>query len=113
MSDIIKILVQEAPAIIKIVNANVPSKIKIISENVVERVTQGDIVFGETPAGTINGSNATFTTAFDFVPGKVAVYVNGLLQKLITHYNTTGTKTIIFNDSPLPGDLIEVDYVKQ
>lgn len=72
-----------------------------------------EIILGEIPTGLINGSNATYTTLFDFVPSKVAVYVNGLLQKKITHYNTSGTTTILFVDSPLTGDIIEVDYIKQ
>lgn len=71
-----------------------------------------DIVFGETPAGAIDGSNATFTTAFDFVPGKIVVFLNGLLQKIVTHYNTSGTTTILFNDSPHVGDIVEVNYIK-
>lgn len=113
MSDYVDIVVDATPDIVEVVVENPPAFIEVVNEQVIERVVQEEIIFGETPAGTIDGSNATFTTAFDFVPGKVAVFLNGLLQKLVTHYNTTGTDTIIFNDSPVSGDIIEVNYIKQ
>lgn len=69
-------------------------------------------VFGETPSGTVNGSNATFTTAFSFVPETVEVFVNGLKQKRVTHFNTSGSNTILFSDSPQSGDLILVNYLR-
>lgn len=71
-----------------------------------------DFVFGETPAGLVNGSNATYTTAFDFEPETVIPSINGLEQKLGTHYITMGNNTIIFNDSPTTGEIITVTYIK-
>jgi hypothetical protein len=71
------------------------------------------IVYNEVPAGAINNSNATFLTAFDFIPGKILVYINGLKQEPVTHFQTSGTKTIMFSDSPLVGEKISVDYIKQ
>lgn len=71
-----------------------------------------NLLFGESPIGLINGSNATFTTPFNFVPGKLEVFVNGLLQKLVTHYQTSGVNTIIFNDSPQTGDIILLNFIK-
>lgn len=67
-------------------------------------------VVGETPAGLVNGSNATYTTAFNFDPASVEVYVNGIRQKLVTHFNTSGLSTIILGDSPQTGDLLQVNY---
>jgi hypothetical protein len=32
----------------------------------------------ETPTGSVNGSNTTFTTAFAFFPGTLKVWVNGV-----------------------------------
>lgn len=113
MSDFVDIVIEALPDIVEVMVENPPAYVEVINDQVIERVVEADTVYGETPAGTIDGSNATFTTAFDFVPGKIAVYINGLLQKPVTHYNTSGTNTIFFNDSPLTGDLIEVDYVKQ
>lgn len=71
-----------------------------------------DFVFGETPSGLVNGSNATFTTAFNFIPGTVIPSINGLEQKVGTHYITMGNNQIIFNDSPTTGEIITVTYIK-
>lgn len=71
-----------------------------------------EFVFGETPAGLVNGSNATYTTAFDFVPESVVPSINGLEQKAGTHFITMGNDTIIFNDSPTTGEIITVTYIK-
>lgn len=68
-------------------------------------------IYNEQPSGLINGSNNSFTTASNFQPGKVSVFINGLLQKIITHYNTTGTNTILLNDSLTVGDQIQVNYI--
>ena len=74
--------------------------------------SSASFVFGETPAGLVNGSNATYTTAFNFVPGSVIPSINGLEQKLGTHFITMGNNQIIFNDSPTTGDTITVTYIK-
>jgi len=72
----------------------------------------GNTVVGESPNGTINGSNATFTTDFDFVPESVLFFRNGLAQYNPTHYTTSGTTTIILNFSPIVGDVLTVNYNK-
>lgn len=69
-------------------------------------------VLNETPAGVVNGSNATFTTAFAFVPGQVSVRINGLSQRPLIDFTTTGTQTILFTESPLVGDSLQVDYLR-
>jgi hypothetical protein len=65
---------------------------------------------GEVPSGAINGSNATFTSAFDFIPGKVTVYSSGIRLKLGTDFNTSGTRTIQLTFSPSAGESITIDY---
>lgn len=57
-------------------------------------------VTGEIPTGLINGSNATFTSAFPFDPLSVEVFLNGLRQQVIADYNTVGNTQIIFLVSP-------------
>jgi len=69
-------------------------------------------VIGETPMGAINGSNATFMTAYSFVPESVRVMVNGIRLKLLDEYTTTGLTTINLMVSPEVNDLILVDYKK-
>lgn len=70
------------------------------------------LVENETPSGLVDGSNATFNSANDFVPASVEVFINGLKQKPIVHYITMGTQTIIFADSPQTGDQILINYQK-
>lgn len=68
------------------------------------------MVYGEVPTGAINGSNATFTTEFDFVPETVQVILNGMIQKLVQDYNTSGTQTITLNVSPSSGETLTINY---
>lgn len=62
--------------------------------------------------GTIDGSNAIFTTTQNFDPDITIVFINGVKQKKPTHYNTIGTNVITFSDSPQVGDILEINYVK-
>lgn len=66
----------------------------------------------ETLVGIIDNSNSTFTTSFNFEPSSTNVYINGIRQKKPLHYNTVGNNTIIFTDSPLIGDSLEINYIK-
>lgn len=70
------------------------------------------LVLNEIPAGVVNGSNATFTTAFNFVPGQIAVRINGLSQRFALDFTTIGTTTILFSESPGIGDSLQVDYLR-
>lgn len=69
-------------------------------------------VEGETPMGVIDGSNATFVSQFDFIPESVEVEINGLGQRRILDFNTSGTRLIIFSESPQAGDSVRIDYVR-
>lgn len=62
--------------------------------------------------GVIDGSNNIFTTSFGFDPDTTIVFINGIKQRKPAHYNTAGLNTIIFSDSPLIGDILEINYVK-
>jgi hypothetical protein len=78
--------------------------------------SSGDRVLKEALTGTQDGSNATFTTQFEFIPGTEEVRINGITQENIpgtSCYFTTGTHTVVFTDSPLPSDYLEIDYTKQ
>lgn len=71
-----------------------------------------DYVINEIPSGLINGINATFTTAFDFVPGTEEVYLNGLKLVKLEDYNTTGTNQIDLYVAPGIGEELSVNYTK-
>lgn len=63
----------------------------------------------ETPSGTCNGSNVTFTFANTPATGMYQVFINGLLCEVTTDYSVTGT-TITFVLPPLAGDRVRVNY---
>lgn len=67
----------------------------------------------ETPAGAVDGINATYTSSFDFIPETVKVYVNGLLMKRLQDFNTYGTNQINMSVSLGVGETIQIDYYKQ
>lgn len=66
--------------------------------------------YNETPTGLVNGVNATYTSTFNFIPETVRVYLNGLIQRKPTDYNTSGNDTILFTTSPETGDEIRIHY---
>lgn len=70
------------------------------------------LVFGEIPLGLVNGSNATFTSAFEFVPESLQAIINGLYQRRGTDFYTSGQQTIFFTDSPEIGDSIQINYLR-
>lgn len=70
------------------------------------------MVVGEIPSGNINGINATFTSAFNFIPESVEVFVNGIQATKNVDYTTSGATTIIFTYSPAVNDIIRLNYNK-
>jgi hypothetical protein len=70
------------------------------------------LVVNEIPAGTVNGSNATFTASNNFVVASVAATINGLEQIPGIDFSTSGSNTVIFTQSPETGDIIRLTYVK-
>lgn len=79
-------------------------------------VALADMIFGETPTGTIDGSNATFTLANTPESGTVRVYVNGIRQNVGSgnDYTISGG-TITFETAAVPasGDVLLADYISQ
>jgi hypothetical protein len=70
------------------------------------------IIKNEVPSGLINGINATFTSANNFVSGSLEVFLNGSLQKIIDDYQVIGNNTISFNFSPLSNENLLINYIK-
>lgn len=71
--------------------------------------SSGTFVDGETPSGTINGSNDTFTLANTPTAGSVNVYLNGTRRTLTEDYTISGD-TITFVSPPRSGSILRVDY---
>lgn len=119
MSDVAKVKIYNGSNV-RTATVYVPSPVKTIRVRVpgpkgdkgADGVGADASVIGETPSGAINGSNAIFTTAFEFIPESVAVYVNGLNQKRIAEFNTSGTTQITLTESPGVGEIVLVNYLK-
>jgi hypothetical protein len=67
-------------------------------------------VFNETPSGTQDGTNETFTLANNFQAVSTRVSRNGLREQLNVGY-TEASPTIVFTTAPLPSDVLTVDYL--
>ncbi len=69
-------------------------------------------VDSETPLGTVDGANATFTLGAAPNPAaSLKLFRNGLLQKQGLDYTLTGnTITFLGNAIPQPGDVLLADY---
>lgn len=68
--------------------------------------------YDETPTGAINGSNAAFSTAFNFVSESLDVILNGLTLTRIEDFTVTGPNSFQLTASPLAGEILRVNYTK-
>jgi hypothetical protein len=78
-------------------------------------VKAADYVVNETPAGTIDGTNVTFTTVFAPEAGSLTLFLNGLQEVPgVNGAYTISGSTITFNAGcvPIVGDVIRVSYLK-
>lgn len=76
-------------------------------------LTSSNFVDRETPSGSVNGSNVTFTLANTPTAGSEHVFVNGLLMDVGAgnDYTISGA-TITMLTAPLTGEKIRVSYRK-
>lgn len=74
---------------------------------------QSNLVVRETPSGSMNGSNVTFTLANTPVSGTEQVFLNGILQEpgAGNDYTISGG-TITYASAPTSSDRIRVTYLK-
>lgn len=72
-----------------------------------------NFVTRETPSGSVNSSNTTFTLANTPTAGTEQVFLNGILQEpgAGNDYTISGS-TITYLTAPLTGDKIRVSYMK-
>ena len=72
-----------------------------------------NFVTEETPSGSINGSNTSFTIANTPTAGTVKLYLNGVRQKSGAGNDyTITTNTITMTTAPVSGDVLIADYMK-
>lgn len=76
-------------------------------------LSQSNFIINEAPAGTIDGSNVTFTLANTPVAGTEQVRLNGLgqISGAGNDYTISGA-VITYLAAPKTGDIIRVDYMK-
>ena len=72
-----------------------------------------NFVTEETPSGSINGSNTSFTIANTPTAGTVKLYLNGVRQKSGAGNDyTITTNTITMTTAPISGDVLIANYMK-
>ena len=71
-----------------------------------------DFITNETPSGSIDGSNTTFTLANTPESGTVTLYLNGLLIDPGDDYTISGA-TITMTTAPVTGDKLRANYISQ
>jgi hypothetical protein len=89
--------------------------LKSNGSNAIALAATSDIVAGlvtrETPSGTINGSNTSFTLANTPVSGTEMLFLNGVLQDAGAGNDyTISSATITMLSAPLSGDKLRVTY---
>lgn len=70
------------------------------------------LIIGEIPIGALNGSNATFAAANDFIPETVQVFINGVASKRSEEFVTSGARGITLSVSPGANEGVLINYVK-
>ena len=63
----------------------------------------------EFAVGTVDGVNKNFETTQNYFPNTLTVFLNGLRERYITE---TGGKTFQFDEAPLSGMFIDVEYIR-
>lgn len=72
----------------------------------------GNLIYGEVPAGTVNGVNKNFTTANTYRPTLLSVFLNGVRQRRTNDYSETSNNSFSFVAAPQTGDILSVDYMQ-
>lgn len=63
----------------------------------------------ESPTGSVNGSNVTFTLSQTPISGSLSFYVNGIIQKETDHYSLSGS-TITMTTAPTEAQDLYATY---
>lgn len=100
--------------LVTMLGTNTPKQNDIVQAWYRSSGTLVSIVDAETPAGTVNGLNATFTLASTPVPAaSLQLYRNGILLKSGLDYNLTANSvTFVPVAVPRLGDVVQASYRK-
>jgi hypothetical protein len=72
----------------------------------------GNLIYGEVPAGTVNGVNKAFTTANTYRPNQLSVFLNGVRQRRTNDYSETSNNSFSFVAAPQASDILSIDYMQ-
>lgn len=67
-------------------------------------------VYGETPTGTVNGTNHVFTLSQAYFAGSTRVFANGIRKDLGVDYTESSSTQITFVTAPVTSTVLLVDY---
>lgn len=73
------------------------------------KVNLTSFVKKETPGGSVPGTD--FTTAFPLVPNSEELFINGILQDLVTSYTITGQNIVLVTALEVE-DSLKINYIK-
>lgn len=82
----------------------------IDTANLPDNLAPNTIVWKETPAGSVNGTNFQFQTSQPYVSGTLQVFVNGLAQSGFILETGAGSGVFELDTPPQTGDNIRVQY---
>jgi hypothetical protein len=78
----------------------------------INNIGTNSYIADEAVTGSVNGSNAVFTTARPYIAGSLEVYVNGVKQAKTLHITETSPSvgTFTLDSAPQTGDIVRVAY---
>ena len=115
MSDII---INVTPPIESLISIEITSlsepliDIQVLQNTANQIASPDSLIFNEVPTGVINGVNPIFFSAFNFQPETLQVFIGGLKLQVLVDYNTVNSNKIILYVSPIPEDVLTLNYIK-
>lgn len=95
----------------QVVFSTAPGTLDAVEVDFVIAGVGNNLVSGEVPSGTLNGTNVTFTLSNTFIPISTSVFRNGLRERLSVGYTESAPNQLVFSTAPSSSDLITVDYL--
>jgi hypothetical protein len=76
------------------------------------QVEVNDLINGEIPSGSLNGTNVLFTTTYPFKASTLSVFLNGVKLMRNVDYTLNIPQQFTLVSAPLSTDYLRVDYLK-
>lgn len=72
-----------------------------------------NVLYPETPTGTIDGVNKVFNTTYSYQTERVYLYKNGQQLVAPTDFTESADKELTLTFAPVDGDVLFVQYIRQ